>query len=257
MVICLVLSGRRIVNCQDWTASLLFRDRFAAGRSDQAQSDGGIIQIRPTNLSEDRELVFRRNVYIAPTRVMDRKSYVLKRGEVLFNNTNSQEQVGKSVYFDLEGNYFSSNHITRIRTVDACLNPLYLCYVLNLYQRRKVFFRLCTNGNNQSGVAGDVLKRIPIPLPRSKRQEEIVQRLEKIRTAAQELRSKAIEELAEAKQFIEALILGRERNETKKRFDGSRAAANISKATRAAIYLLRILISDQDLNVGTSTMKID
>lgn len=88
---------------------------FAAGRDDQADEDeGGIIQIRPTNLSDDRELVFKRNVHIAASELKTRKADVLKPREVLFNNTNSQEQVGKTVWFDLEGDYFSSNHITRI-----------------------------------------------------------------------------------------------------------------------------------------------
>jgi type I restriction enzyme, S subunit len=117
-----------------------FLTGFAAGRSDQGdEEDGGIIQIRPTNLSDDRELVFKRNIYIAATELKAHKSDVLKRGEVLFNNTNSQEQVGKTVWFDLEGDYFSSNHITRIGTKPGELDPCYLASILNLYQRRKVF----------------------------------------------------------------------------------------------------------------------
>ena len=100
---------------------------------------------------------------------------------MLFNNTNSQEQVGKTAYFDLVGDYFCSNHITRIATDGDQLHPQFLGYVLNLYQRQKAFFRLCTNWNNQSGVGMDLLKKIPIPLPDPKRQRQIVRRLEKIR----------------------------------------------------------------------------
>jgi hypothetical protein len=106
---------------------------FPAGRGDQVdEDDGGVIQIRPTNLSDDRELIFRRNVYIAAEELKARKADVLKRSEVLFNNTNSQEQVGKTVWFDLEGDYFSSNHITRIGAKSRELDPRYLAYILNL-----------------------------------------------------------------------------------------------------------------------------
>lgn len=190
---------------------------FAAGHGDQSdEEDGGIIQIRPTNLSDDRELVFRRNVYIAASELKTRKADVLKRREVLFNNTNSQEQVGKTVWFDLEAEYFSSNHITRIGAKSDELDPQYLAYVLNLYQRRKVFFKLCTNWNNQSGVGSDILQRIPIPLPKITRQTEIVKRLESLRAKACTLREQARADLEKAKRDIEALILGKETKEHEK-----------------------------------------
>ena len=186
-----------------------FLTGFAAGRNDQGNEENGIIQIRPTNISEDRELVFRRNVFIAPTELKKRPFDRLRRHELLFNNTNSQEQVGKTVYFDLEGDYFCSNHITRIATDGDRLDPKYLVYILNLYQRQKVFFKLCTNWNNQSGVGADVLSKITVPLPGLERQKQIVRRLDKIRSDAQELRRKAAVELKEAKKAIEAMILGR------------------------------------------------
>ncbi|RYZ92559.1 MAG: restriction endonuclease subunit S [Proteobacteria bacterium] len=182
---------------------------FAAGRDDQANQEAGIVQIRPTNLSDDRELVFHRNVYIAASEINARRRDVLLRREVLFNNTNSQELVGKTVWFDLDGPYFSSNHITRIAADPGRLDAQYLSHVLNLYQRRKVFFKLCTNWNNQSGVGTDILQRVPIPLPSLARQVEIVGQLENIRCQARTLRLRARTELESSKREIEALILGR------------------------------------------------
>ncbi len=191
-----------------------FMTGFAAGRGDQSDEDeSGIIQIRPTNLSDDRELVFKRNVYIAASELKTRKADVLKRGEILFNNTNSQEQVGKTAWFDLEGDYFSSNHITRIGVKPGELDPQYLAYILNLYQRRKVFFKLCTNWNNQSGVGSDILRRIPVPMPKPARQIEIVKRIEAVRAKARALREQANADLEKAKRDIEALILGNEGGE--------------------------------------------
>lgn len=183
---------------------------FPAGRGDQVdEADGGVIQIRPTNLNDDRELIFRRNVYIDTEELRTRKTDVLKRREVLFNNTNSQEQVGKTVWFDLGGDYFSSNHVTRIGTKSAELNPQYLAAVLNLYQRKKVFFKLCTNWNNQSGVGSDILARMPVPIPTQARQAAIVEKLETVRDKARTLRGQARADLEKAKREIEALILGK------------------------------------------------
>lgn len=185
-----------------------FLTGFAAGRGDQVdEEDDGVIQIRPTNLSEDREFVFKRNVYIAAAELETRKHDILNRKEVLFNNTNSQEQVGKSVFFDLEGNFFCSNHITRVGTKSENLNAEYLSYLLNLYQRKKVFYKLCTNWNNQSGVGSDILAKMPIPVPKLKRQCEILEKLKAVRAQAQSLRSQAQAGLEQARRDIEAMIL--------------------------------------------------
>lgn len=189
---------------------MYFQTGFAAGRDDQGEEHSGIIQIRPTNINDNRELVFHRNVYIDASELNTRKSDVLNRDEVLFNNTNSQEQVGKTTYFGLEGDYFCSNHITRIATKAELLNPKYLCYILNLYQHQKCFFKLCTNWNNQSGVGVDVLQKIPIPLPSLEKQNEIAAHIQAIRDQAKQLRTDAAAGLEQAKQEVEAMIIGKE-----------------------------------------------
>lgn len=184
-----------------------FQTGFAAGRGDQDLEGTGIIQIRPTNMSSNRELVFDKNVRISPAEGEDYSHNLLVPGEVLFNNTNSQELVGKTVYFDLDGEYFCSNHITRIKTNER-LNGEYLTHLLNLYQRQKVFFKSCINWNNQSGINTDILRGILVPLPSSDVQKYVAEHINAIRQQAQALRQQAQRDFAEAKQEIERLILG-------------------------------------------------
>ena len=132
---------------------------FASGKQDQSKDDQGIIQIRQTNINNAREFVFAKNVYIPHSELLKRKEDILQKDEILFNNTNSQELVGKSIFFDLEGCYFCSNHITRIGVKKDKIDPQYLAHIFNLYQRQKVFFKICTNWNNQSGVNVEVLQQ--------------------------------------------------------------------------------------------------
>lgn len=144
---------------------------FAAGKNDQSDFTKGIIQIRPTNLDENGILKFEKNIYI-PRDVSS--EHLITKGEVLFNNTNSQELVGKTAYFDLEGDFVSSNHITRIKTDTNQLLPKYLSILLNIYQKNKIFFNTCVNWNNQSGINIDFLKSYQIPLPPIPTQEKII-----------------------------------------------------------------------------------
>ncbi|WP_018620599.1 restriction endonuclease subunit S [Spirosoma luteum] len=188
-----------------------FQSGFAAGKGDQVtdlteQLDEAVIQLRPTNLNDDRELVFDRNVYIHANALAKRHSDILQPGEVLFNNTNSQELVGKSVLFDLEGDYFCSNHMTRIGTANS-LHPDFLAHLLNLYQRQSVFFRICTNWNNQSGVNTGVLSGVPIPIPPIEQQKKIAQTITDLRSSAKKLRQEAKDELEQARKEVERMIL--------------------------------------------------
>jgi type I restriction enzyme S subunit len=186
----------------------IIKTGFAAGASMQLHDDDGIIQIRPTNIGADRQLKFDRNVYLDRSLLTKQPADVLGRREVLFNNTNSQEQVGKTVFFDIEGSFMCSNHITRISTNEAELLPEYLASVLNTYQRLKVFYSICTNWNNQSGVNIDLLRRLRIPVPTLKKQRDISRKIHSIYDEANALRRLAADELQRAKARIEALLLG-------------------------------------------------
>lgn len=182
---------------------------FAAGGNMQLFDDDGVIQLRPTNINQTREWTFDRNIYLSKALLEERPSDVVKPGEVLFNNTNSQELVGKTAYMDIESQpFFCSNHMTRIATLETELNPEYLASVLNAYQRLKVFFSLCTNWNNQSGINVDLLHQLPIPVPGIHTQERIAAHIRDVRQEAKRLRQQAEAELNQAKQKIEAMLLG-------------------------------------------------
>jgi len=182
---------------------------FAAGGDMQLFDDAGVIQLRPTNIDANREWTFEKNIYLSDALLADRPDDIVQTGEVLFNNTNSQELVGKSVYMGIEGQpFFCSNHMTRIRTIDTELNTEYLTAVLNAYQRLKVFFSLCTNWNNQSGVNVELLRQLPIPVPPMPVQLAIAHHIAETRQEAKRLRQQAETELDQAKRQIETLLLG-------------------------------------------------
>lgn len=185
-----------------------FKTGFAAGQKEQSKSAEGTVQIRPTNMSDQREFIFEKITLISPEISITKEGELLKLNEVLFNNTNSQELVGKTILFNLEGDYFCSNHITRIKTDDSVLNPDYLVHVLNCYQRNNVFFNTCVNWNNQSGINNELLGGIRIPLPPLPTQQAIAEQIGRMRAEARRLQAEALEVLAAAKTEIERMILG-------------------------------------------------
>lgn len=148
---------------------------FGVGREEQDLTKKGFIQIRPTNLDELGNLKFERNVYLGSEYLENKRNNIIQKNDILFNNTNSQELVGKTAFFDIDGTYFHSNHITRIKVNEKFLRPKFLWILLNLYQDKKIFFTLCTNWNNQSGVGIDLLNSIKILVPSFEIQDKIIE----------------------------------------------------------------------------------
>lgn len=189
-----------------------FNPGFAVGRQDQVEEKDGILQIRPTNIDNNGRLKYDKNVYVPE---MEDIPFV-ESGVVLFNNTNSQEWVGKTVYFANEENkkVYISNHITAITVDRSKILPEYLCAILNMYQRHKVFYSICTNWNNQSGIGLDLLKSLYIPLFTNDRkesldrQQKIVNKTNDIYREADEYILSANQIMSDAKAKVEAMIIG-------------------------------------------------
>ena len=133
-----------------------FSSGFGAGKNEQTTKDNGYIQIRPTNIDNDGFLKYEKNVYVP----LHKGVPFVKKGTVLFNNTNSQEWVGKTALLQEDSKLYTSNHITSIIVNYSKVISEYLWIVLNIYQRNKVFYSICTNWNNQSGVGIDLLQSV-------------------------------------------------------------------------------------------------
>ncbi len=132
-----------------------------------------------------------------------RLCHLYKKDDVLFNNTNSQELVGKTAIYKGDIPYKFSNHITRIRVNKEKIIPEFLWLILNMYQQREIFYAICTNWNNQSGVGTELLKSIKIPLPEMGIQQKLVD----IYTAAQNAKLQKDKEVKELLESIDDYLL--------------------------------------------------
>jgi type I restriction enzyme S subunit len=102
-------------------------------------------------------------------------------GDVLFNNTNSPELVGKTAFIPKDTNWAYSNHMTRIRLRREIANPAWVATNLH-YLFVDGFFKLnCRHHVNQASISSGYLANyVTIPLPPLPEQERIVARLEEL-----------------------------------------------------------------------------
>jgi type I restriction enzyme S subunit len=172
---------------------------FASGEN----SSQGVLQVRMNNVDTEGNLDFRE-----PRRVPASEAVIsafgLRPGDVLFNNTNSPELVGKSaVFFGHPEPVVFSNHFTRLRTVEGRLDPSFLRRWLVRQWEKQVFRGLCTRWVNQAAVRKEALLSLKIPLPRLPEQQRIAAILDK----AYAIRRKRQETIALTEELLRSTFL--------------------------------------------------
>lgn len=174
-------------------------------QADNLPEDQRVPHLRPFSITPEGELSFETKKYVPKSRL--KSEDYCKKNEVIFNNTNSPDLVGKTTVFDSDVLCAASNHMTRI-TVKEGVNPYYVAAFFNVLLSIGYWKLLCTNFNNQAGVNTDTLKRVKIPLPPKEIQDQIAAELMQRRSQANVLRRQAIKEWADAKAQFEKELLG-------------------------------------------------
>jgi len=175
---------------------------FACGERDPK----GVIQLRMNNVDTRGNCIFDEFIRVpADQTIIER--YRLQIGDVLFNNTNSVELVGKTALFTgFNEPVVYSNHFTRIRTKANLLDSDYLSKWLLLQWQEKVFERLCNRWIGQSAVKNDKMFSLIIPLPPLPEQKRIAALLREQMDAVERARRAAEEQLEAIKKLPAAIL---------------------------------------------------
>ena len=113
---------------------------FACGVNNRGGD--GVAHLRPMNVTKDGEIDLSDLKFISAKEADgDRKS--LRRDDVLFNNTNSTELVGKTAVYEYDEQRAFSNHMTRVRVREGALDPKYCAKYLHNCWREGYFQQVC------------------------------------------------------------------------------------------------------------------
>jgi type I restriction enzyme S subunit len=175
---------------------------FACG----ARDPKGVVQLRMNNVGIRGNLVWDEFIRVPADSLTVQKCRLLA-GDVVFNNTNSTELVGKSALFSGYGEpVVYSNHFTRLRAKPERLDPSYLASWLVDQWESRVFENLCNRWIGQSAVKNDKLLGLEIPLPPVSEQRRIAGILKEQMAAVERARAAAQAQLEAAKALPAAYL---------------------------------------------------
>jgi type I restriction enzyme S subunit len=164
---------------------------FACGAHNRTAD--GIAHLRPMNISRDGHIELS-DLRFVPIEYDERR---LNEGDVLFNNTNSPDLVGKTAYVarNAAGLAFS-NHMTRVRFSKA-VDPRFAAIQLHHLWSMKYFLHNCVKHVNQASISStDLAKSVPLAVPPLAEQLRIVAKIEEL--------------FSELDKGVEALTIARE-----------------------------------------------
>jgi restriction endonuclease S subunit len=130
------------------------------------------------NITDKGQFIWDGLKQIALSEYEGKENYALRSGDVLFNNTNSKELVGKTCFIenDIHGGF--SNHMTRIRVKPGVCAPNFLALLLHNAWKKGIFLELANRWVGQAGINATALAQFQIPLPPLEVQKEIVAEIE-------------------------------------------------------------------------------
>ena len=148
------------------------------GISESLEDKGEVPILRMNNLQGGKLVLDDIKYYNPKDGELNR--FMLNKGDVLFNRTNSFELVGKVSLFDEEEKYSFASYLIRLKADDSKLDSRYLNFYLNSPIGLAKIRKYRTPGVSQSNINAQNLKHIHIPYAGLKIQSELMDKIERI-----------------------------------------------------------------------------
>lgn len=177
------------------------RPGFASGKHNKEGE--GVPHLRPMNISPGGEIDLSDVRYVSPKKSTLR----IKKGDILFNNTNSTIWVGKSAVIRENKESAFSNHMTRIKINGNYFDSEFFARQLHYLSTVGYFQVHCKKHVNQARKSSKVLgKSVPVLIPPINEQKRIVTKIEALQTRSRRARE-ALETVPDLLEQLRQSIL--------------------------------------------------
>ena len=152
-------------------------DSFEYGTSEKSSTSGAVPVLRMGNIVDG---IIDWNDLVYTDNEQDIEKLSLRKGDVLFNRTNSPVHVGKTALYEDERSAIFAGYLVRVNYRKDAIKGKYLSYILNSNPIMQHGFSVMVRSINQANISASLLAQYEIPLPSLKDQDEIISKLEVI-----------------------------------------------------------------------------
>lgn len=121
----------------------------------------------------------------------DIPKFTVRRGDLMFNRTNSPKLVGKTAVWHSDEPYALAGYLVRVRFHEGKAEPEYVSSFLNSAYGKRYLFVKAKASNNMSNFSAGEFKKIPIPAPPIEVQQRFVAFATRVRTLRERLEGDA------------------------------------------------------------------
>jgi len=201
---------------QNLNSSFIFNGKYAPvklkeiiegyqyGLSVKASTENvGIPMLRMNNINNS-DLYIDDLKYIPKTNEIGK--FILNKGDLLFNRTNSKELVGKTAVFDLDGEFTFASYLIRVVINPKLADCDYINFLFNspiLQFQKDLVSRQITG---QANINAQEMREFLFPLPSLDKQKEIANTIKAMKNKITDYNSQAEQKFKEAEQEFENQI---------------------------------------------------
>jgi len=181
--------GDPVTNLKGWP-KVTIRDLVSEvnyGTSSKAGEQGQFPILRMNNITYTGGWNFSDLKYIDLTE-KEHSKYLVQRGDLLFNRTNSKELVGKTAVYRRDESMAIAGYLIRVRGNEEC-NTEYLSGFLNSNYGKLTLLNMCKSIIGMANINAQELQSIPILKPPKKLQDEFASIVSKIEANKETLKT--------------------------------------------------------------------
>jgi type I restriction enzyme S subunit len=175
---------------------------FNYGSSSKSKKEGSIPVLRMGNI-QNGKLNWNDLVYTSDKKEIEK--YFLKKGDVLFNRTNSPELVGKTAIYQGEKPCIYAGYLIKVQGNEK-LNAEFLHIVLNSPIAIDYCQKVKTDGVSQSNINAKKLREFKFNLPPIEEQTEIVKRVESLFAFADQIEQRVKDAQARINNLTQSIL---------------------------------------------------
>jgi type I restriction enzyme S subunit len=145
------------------------------GTSEKSDTQGTVPVLRMNNITSGGEIDLQ-NLKYMPHEIRDER-YEVKKGDILFNRTNSPDLVGKSAIYRGDSVMSYAGYLVRART-NVRSDPEYIAAFLNSRYAKKTLRSMCKSIVGMANINAREMQEIKIPEPEIGLQQEFARRVQ-------------------------------------------------------------------------------